>query len=354
MKTFICLAFLTACFVQLKAQQAREITWFEPSSGMPGTQVVISATGLKTTDPSTQVFFNGVPASIVKKKADHLVVEVPEGSVSGPIRIKDATGELLTSTNFSIPINAAQRIAVQETQQQIPAAGMAKPAVPLSAPVAAVAKTAVPLPLVASAAEVLEKPLPQAPIPVASKTAVTVPVAAPETQARHTAIALKPEPVLVASASSSKTRVALATASISGAASAKPVTITAPVIAPAKPAILITKSQAPVATAPADDNKPVVDNGKLPQSNVNAHPLILSFEPRNGPAGTQVKISGLNFGFDKSNVSVTVKNSAALTITSVYDQTIEVTIPPGYHDSGSLVVVVNGKKSVSRESFHTL
>lgn len=115
-------------------------------------------------------------------------------------------------------------------------------------------------------------------------------------------------------------------------------------------AIIPDTDVAVVAVKP-EKTEHIIDNGKLPVANTDAQPLILGFQPKSGPAGTSVKITGLNFGFDKNAISVSLKNGTQLIINAVYDQFIEVTIPQGVHQSGSLTVTVNGRKSVSRGSF---
>ena len=280
MKALLYITLLT-CSVIASAQQ-KAISWFEPSKGGPGTQVIVGVKGYASDDASTEILIGGKIARLLKKSTDHFVVSIPEGAVNGLIMIRDGEGQISSSEPFitGIASKTEHETASLKTGQAVS---------------------------------------------LASAMAVN-----PAT----TATAVNPATTSVANAAGvSKPRFAIKTT-------------------PQKAVILPT--EASTTTGLPDEPEHIVDHGKLPMANSDAVPLILGISPKNGPAGTLIKISGLNFGFDKTNVRVTVKNGAEFTVSSVYDQTIEVTVPAGMHQSGNLVVFVNGKKAISRQAFHTL
>jgi len=271
MKALLYITLLT-CSVIASAQQ-KAISWFEPSTGGPGTQVIVGVKGYASDDASTKILIGGKIARLLKKSTDHFVVSVPEGAVDGLIMIRDGEGQISSSEPFitGIASNTEHETASLKTGQAVS---------------------------LASAMAV-------------NPAATSVP---------NAAVVSKPRFVIRTT--------------------------------PQKAVILPTEASS--STGLPDEPEHIVDHGKLPMANSDAVTLILGISPKNGPAGTLIKISGLNFGFDKTNVRVTVKNGAEFTVSSVYDQTIEVTVPAGMHQSGNLVVFVNGKKAISRQAFHTL
>ncbi|WP_201985968.1 CUB domain-containing protein [Hymenobacter rubidus] len=77
------------------------ITSFSPTSGLPGTSVVI--TGLNFTG-TTSVTFNGVVApGFVVNSATQITVAVPSGATTGPIRVITPIAPATSGTNFTVP-----------------------------------------------------------------------------------------------------------------------------------------------------------------------------------------------------------------------------------------------------------
>lgn len=328
MKTCICLLVCLSTLISVTAREKKSISWFEPGSGKAGTEVIIGVKGFDIEDKSIGVFFGNKQAHILKKTSDHFVVSVPEGSSDGPIVIKDASGQITSETVFLTGIKANLT-----TQAQIlPLANKAKPALmPAETPSIPIETPSIPI-------ETPRIPIETPKVPVEKKETTKQQnslndsnVLSPSTGPRKVMHLVKNKKAIIPNTT-------LKTTTAAG-----------------------TISQAAAGTSPALTDKEtilkpehIVDNGKLPVSNTLDRPLILGFEPKNGPVGTVIRISGLNFGFDKNNVVVNLKNGQSLMVNSVYDQIIEVTIPAGTHQSGSLVVIVNGKKSVSHDSFKTL
>ncbi|MBV9864434.1 MAG: hypothetical protein JO316_03740 [Abitibacteriaceae bacterium] len=79
---------------------APRITGFTPGSGQVGTNVIISGANLT----GAAVFFNGVRATVntAQSTATRLVVSVPTGASTGPIRVTTANGSDLSSLNFTV------------------------------------------------------------------------------------------------------------------------------------------------------------------------------------------------------------------------------------------------------------
>jgi len=67
--------------------QGLGISRVSPESGLPGTRVTITGTGFSTSTGQNLVTFNGTTATIVSVTTTSLVVIVPEGFSSGPLKI---------------------------------------------------------------------------------------------------------------------------------------------------------------------------------------------------------------------------------------------------------------------------
>ncbi len=75
------------------------ITDFAPTIGAAGT--VVNIDGLNLANTPTTVTFNGVSASITGQSSSQLQVDVPSGSVVGPIKVTTPQGSFTTSSNFT-------------------------------------------------------------------------------------------------------------------------------------------------------------------------------------------------------------------------------------------------------------
>jgi IPT/TIG domain len=84
------------CFV---VGELPTITSFSPASGPPGTTVTIKGTNLSG---ATEVTIGGVAATIKSNTATKIKVTVPEGAVSGKIKVVTPSGTGKSSTNFKV------------------------------------------------------------------------------------------------------------------------------------------------------------------------------------------------------------------------------------------------------------
>lgn len=313
------------------AKEKKSISWFEPGFGKPGTQVILAVKGFETEDKSIAVFFGNKEAHILKKTSDHLIVSVPEGSSDGPITIKYESGQVSSESIFLTGVKPSHLVLV-----------------PLDNPVNQVTTK---IALEKSGVTVNKKrDLPK------DSAVLALPIAT-----RKVRQLVKKQKAIIPRTTSK----ALTTTDVATTANTSPETSrtssqtathkdeTSKTVAAIPVKAGTTSFSNPALSAADNTAKPdhTVDNGKVPLPRNPERPLILGFDPKTGPVGTIIKISGLNFGFDKNSVSVNLKNGVSLLVNSVYDQIIEVTIPAGTHQSGSLVVIVNGKKSVSHDSF---
>jgi len=287
------LAGLICCSLLGFAQDGAGINWFEPLAAKTGDQVIISCRHFPGGD-STAVFFNGITAKILKNTPDHLVVIVPPGKSAGLITVSGPVITLTSKERFkllgdpgTLTVTHRPPAAAALTSKSLPASSNEKTAaLPAATAKLAPDKAA----LKSSAAPVVKPPL---------------------------AVAVK-------------------------ATTPTPLKTTAPVPAKTLPSTSNTVTPALLA---APEEKLVPEKVKSV-----GKPLILGFFPKTGPPGTLVHISGLNFGFDKQEVTVSIR-STSLTVQSVYDQEIVVLIPADMTQSGSLVVVVSGRKISSRDQF---
>ncbi len=74
------------------------ITSFTPKSGAVGAKVTIKGSGLT----AATVTFNGVKAKVSSDTATQVVVKVPAGATTGPIKVQTSKGAAVTSTNFTV------------------------------------------------------------------------------------------------------------------------------------------------------------------------------------------------------------------------------------------------------------
>jgi len=78
------------------------IIYFTPSSGTVGTTVTIFGTAFSPTPSQNTVQFNGTTASITSATSTQLVVTVPSGSSTGPIKVITSAGSVTSTKSFSV------------------------------------------------------------------------------------------------------------------------------------------------------------------------------------------------------------------------------------------------------------
>ena len=90
-------------FTVVLSANAPKITSFTPTSGLAGTNVVISGSNFSTTAANNTVKFNGTTATVNSATATELQVTVPVGATTGKITV-EVNDETATSTNdFILP-----------------------------------------------------------------------------------------------------------------------------------------------------------------------------------------------------------------------------------------------------------
>lgn len=87
-----------------KAKQAAapRITGFTPIGGRPGTSVAITGEHFSTTPEANTVFFSDTPAVVTSATETELVAAVPEGALSGRIRVVTSLGAATSRRDFLV------------------------------------------------------------------------------------------------------------------------------------------------------------------------------------------------------------------------------------------------------------
>jgi uncharacterized protein (TIGR03382 family) len=75
------------------------LTSFSPTSGSPGSSVLLTGTGFTGT---TEVTFNGMPTTFSAASDTTLSAFVPNGATTGPVRVTNTRGSATSSTNFTV------------------------------------------------------------------------------------------------------------------------------------------------------------------------------------------------------------------------------------------------------------
>jgi YD repeat-containing protein len=73
-----------------------------PTRGAPGTSVEILGRGFSPTAASNQVTFNGAPASVTSATERSLLVDVPDGATTGPVRVATTLGSATSEDVFVV------------------------------------------------------------------------------------------------------------------------------------------------------------------------------------------------------------------------------------------------------------
>lgn len=79
------------------------IAGFSSTQGPAGTQITIYGTGFNTTAGANIVLFNGVVATVVSATSTQLVVIIPNGATTGPVKVTNSSGSASSATVF-VPI----------------------------------------------------------------------------------------------------------------------------------------------------------------------------------------------------------------------------------------------------------
>lgn len=79
------------------------IVGFDPVHGAAGTSVTISGTGFSSTASQDTVTFNGTTATVTSASSTQLIVTVPAGATTGPIKVVSPSGSATSSSSFTIP-----------------------------------------------------------------------------------------------------------------------------------------------------------------------------------------------------------------------------------------------------------
>jgi large repetitive protein len=97
------------------------VTGFANAAGAVGSTTTIYGSGFSTTPGANQVFFNGVAATVVSATANALVVVIPSGATSGPVKVTDSNGTVTSNGSFVVNSgNPAPSIASISPQVGLP------------------------------------------------------------------------------------------------------------------------------------------------------------------------------------------------------------------------------------------
>jgi hypothetical protein len=94
--------------LQIKVLPPPVISSFTPTSGVPGTQVVITGKNLEN---AYEVYFNGSYANVQSATYGKVVTSVPEYGGSGPIIVYTPGGQMTSSASFTVDPPPAPKIA---------------------------------------------------------------------------------------------------------------------------------------------------------------------------------------------------------------------------------------------------
>lgn len=83
----------------VQSAAAPTLTSFAPTSGLPSHTITLTGTGFTGT---TEVTFNGVAAGIAASSDTSLSAIVPEGATTGPVRLTNTRGTVVSSTSFTV------------------------------------------------------------------------------------------------------------------------------------------------------------------------------------------------------------------------------------------------------------
>jgi YD repeat-containing protein len=78
------------------------IVTFDPIAGHVGASVTINGTGFSTTPSQNAVTLNGSAATVTSATSTQMVVTVPTGATTGPIRVTAPGGSATSSSNFTV------------------------------------------------------------------------------------------------------------------------------------------------------------------------------------------------------------------------------------------------------------
>ena len=86
------------------------ITAMAPSSGLPGTKVVITGTKFDATPANNKVLFNTTPATVTAATTTSLEVTVPAGATTGVVSVTVGANTVKSSSSFNISERASVEV----------------------------------------------------------------------------------------------------------------------------------------------------------------------------------------------------------------------------------------------------
>lgn len=331
----------TASFQVLVEVTPPTITGFSPQFGGIGT--VVTLTGTDLDQGSVLVYFNGTNATPTTITATNLTVTVPDGALSGPIKVVTKNGTAVTTNNFLLP---------PVITDFSPTNGIAGSTVTLTGTNFTNAAS-IDFNGVSASFTVDDNNQITAIVPsLASSGPVRITNLA-GTNSSSDSFFVPPQ----LTGFSPSTGLALSTVSISGSfpdgatsvlfndipatiVSTTPslITVIVPSDAETGPITIVAKG----GTVTSTDSFTVVTLVQLPR--------IASFSPSSGPVGSQVIIAGSNL--NATPVTVTINTTAAL-VTSIAANRIAVIVPSGTISGPITVTTKNGTFTTTSNFFVT-
>ena len=95
------------------AFEGPHITSFEPAMGGPGTRVTLRGVNFVSKSTTENVVeFCGAAAAVAEVTDAEIVAVVPEGAVTGPIRLRTPGGEASTGSAFIVPVHGSGHVSL--------------------------------------------------------------------------------------------------------------------------------------------------------------------------------------------------------------------------------------------------
>lgn len=325
------------------------ITSFAPAQAIRGASVVISGTNFDTNPLNNTVAFNGVPAEVISATSSEITVKVPAAATSGKITVTvdEITGT--SSNDFTVlfpPVISTFSPASGPVGTTVLISGTNFDALPANNQLTFNG-------VVATITEASPTSLTAVVPPGASTGKITVVVNGLAVSSSSDFTVLIPPTITSFNPISG---IVGSVVTISGTnfdltASNNQVTfngVSAQVISSTSTTITV---QVPVGASTGPIGITINGLGALSSAlfTVIPPPVISSFSPVLGPAGTTVSISGNNFDILPANNIVTL-NGTAVSVTAATSTTLTILIPQGA-TTGKFSVTTNGLNALSPTDF---